>query len=83
MAQNKVQYQQGLSMSEFFDRYGSPQQCEALVRAWRWPRGFVCPRCKVGCNSEFRRQGRLYFQCSGCWRRPKTEPLLRVVPTQN
>ena len=53
-------------MSEFFDRYGSQQQCEALVRAWRWPQGFVCPRCKVDCHSEFRRQGRLYFQCSGC-----------------
>ena len=66
MAQNKVQYQRGLSMSEFFDRYGSQQQCEALVRAWRWPQGFVCPRCKVDCHSEFRRQGRLYFQCSGC-----------------
>ncbi len=30
MAQNKVQYQQGLSMPEFFSRYGSPQQCEDL-----------------------------------------------------
>ena len=35
--QNKVQYQRGLSMPEFFDRYDSPQQCEALVRVWRWP----------------------------------------------
>ena len=66
MAQNKVQYQRGLSMSEFFDRYGSQQQCEALVRAWRWPQGFVCPRCKDDCHSEFRRHGRLYFQCSAC-----------------
>ena len=31
MAQNKVQYQRGLSMPEFFDRFGSPEQCEALV----------------------------------------------------
>lgn len=23
------------------------------------------------------------FEFHGCWRRPKTEPLLRVVPTQN
>ena len=46
MAQNKVQYQRGLSMPEFFDRYGSPDQCEALVRSWRWPCGFVCPRCE-------------------------------------
>ena len=33
-AQNKAQYQRGLSMREFFERYGSPEQCEALVRAW-------------------------------------------------
>lgn len=66
MAQNKVQYQRGLSMPEFFDRYGSPEQCEALVRAWRWPEGFSCPRCQGSWHSEFRRQDRLYFQCSGC-----------------
>jgi len=66
MAQNKVQYQQGLSMPEFFDRYGSSRQCEALVRGWRWPRGFACPRCKGGWHSEFRRQDRLYFQCCAC-----------------
>ena len=35
MAQNKVHYQQGLSMPEFFEQFGSAQQCEALVRAWR------------------------------------------------
>ena len=66
MAQNKVQYQRGLSMPEFFDGYGSPEQCEALVRSWRWPAGFVCPRCEGSWHSEFRRQGRLYFQCSAC-----------------
>lgn len=30
MAQNKVQYQRGLSMPEFFDNCGSQEQCEAL-----------------------------------------------------
>ncbi len=66
MAQNKVQYQRGLSMPEFFDGYGSAQQCEELVRGWRWPDGFVCPRCQGSWHSEFRRQERLYFQCSAC-----------------
>lgn len=66
MAQNKVQYQRGLPMLEFVDLYGSQQQCEELVRAWRWPKGFVCPRCQGTWHSEFRRQDRLYFQCSGC-----------------
>lgn len=66
MAQNKVQYQRGLSMPEFFDAYGSVEQCEGLVRGWRWPEGFSCPRCQGSRHSEFRRQDRLYFQCSGC-----------------
>lgn len=34
--------------------------------AWRWPEGFICPRCQGCWHSEFRRQQRLYFQCSGC-----------------
>lgn len=66
MAQNTVQYQRGLSMPEFFGAYGSVEQCEALVRRWRWPEGFSCPRCECGWHSEFRRQDRLYFQCSSC-----------------
>lgn len=66
MAQNTVQYQRGLSLPEFFDQYGSQERCEDLVRAWRWPEGFVCPRCECSWHSEFRRKQRLYFQCSGC-----------------
>ena len=53
-------------MSEFFDGYGSQEDCEALVRGWRWPEGFARPRCQGSWHSEFRRQGRLYFQCSAC-----------------
>ncbi len=66
MAQNKVQYQRGLPMLEFFDLYGSHERCEDAIRGWRWPEGFVCPRCQAGWHSEFRRQGRLYFQCGAC-----------------
>ena len=66
MAQNQVQYQRGLSMPEFFNGFGSVEQCEALVRDWRWPAGFVCPRCLGAPHSEFRREGRLYFQCAAC-----------------
>ena len=36
------------------------------MRGWRWPKGFSCPRCQGSWHSEFRRQDRLYFQCSGC-----------------
>ena len=66
MAQNKVQFQSGRSMIDFFAAYGRPQQCEQAVPASRWHQGFACPRCSAAEHSEFRRQGRLYFQCSAC-----------------
>ena len=66
MAQNKVQYQRGLPILEFIELYGSHERCEEAIRSWRWPEGFICPRCQGRPHSEFRRQERLYFQCSAC-----------------
>ena len=61
MTTNRVQFQAGLSMAEFMDRYGSDDKCEAALIASRWPSGFACPACGCGHSSSFRRQGRLYF----------------------
>jgi ribosomal protein L37AE/L43A len=66
MAMNRVQFQAGLSMAEFLERYGSVEQCEAALIASRWPSGFACPACGGGHSSSFRRQGVLYFQCTAC-----------------
>ena len=66
MAMNRVQFQRGLSMAEFNDRYGTDEQCEAALIAARWPAGFACPACGCGMTSSFRREGRLYWQCSAC-----------------
>ena len=66
MAMNRVQFQPGLSMAEFLKRYGNDEQCEAALVASRWSGGFTCPVCGGGENSSFRREGRLYFQCSAC-----------------
>ena len=67
MTMNRVQFQRGLSMPELFENYGELEQCEEVVRDWRWPQGFVCPRCAASDHSEFRpRSGRLYFQCCAC-----------------
>lgn len=63
---NQVQFQKGLSMQQFEQRYGSELQCEQAVRSWRWPAGFRCPRCDQGEHTEFRRGRLLYFQCSAC-----------------
>ena len=66
MTMNRVQFQAGLSMAEFMDRYGSDDKCEAALIEARWPDGFACPACGCAQRSSFRRQGRLYFQCSAC-----------------
>lgn len=66
MAENKVQYQRGLSLLEFIEGFGTEEQCQERLRAWRWPEGFVCPRCSGTRHTEFRRSGRMYLQCSAC-----------------
>ncbi|MBC7481807.1 MAG: transposase [Rhizobacter sp.] len=68
MTMNRVQFQPGRSMAEFMDRYGSDDKCEAALIDSRWLSGFACPACSCGCghSSSFRRQGRLYFQCTAC-----------------
>jgi transposase-like protein len=45
MARNPIQFQDGMSLGELTMAFGTEEQCEAAVRAWRWPSGFVCPRC--------------------------------------
>jgi hypothetical protein len=66
MTMNRVQFQAGLSMTEFMDRYGSEDQCEAALVASRWPEGFACPKCGCDQSNSFRRGGLLYFQCVLC-----------------
>ena len=66
MAMNKVQFQPGLSMTGFMDLYGSDGKCEAALIESRWPDGFSCPSCSCSQHSSFRREGRWYFQCTGC-----------------
>ena len=46
MAMNPIQFQPGLSMPEFFERYGIEAQCAAALEQTRWPNGFRCPRCE-------------------------------------
>jgi hypothetical protein len=53
-------------MAEFMDRYGSDDQCEEALIESRWPSGFACPGCGCRHCSSFRREGRLYFQCTAC-----------------
>jgi transposase-like protein len=66
MAINKIQFQKGLSMSEFFNAYGTKEQCEAELERIRWPLGFRCPDCGESRHSLVWHGARKHFQCSHC-----------------
>jgi ribosomal protein L37AE/L43A len=66
MGINTVQFQPGLSMAEFMQRYGTHSQCHAALVASRWPQGFICPHCDGKPHSTFERKGLRYWQCSAC-----------------
>ncbi len=65
-AMNRVQFQSGLSMEVFFERYGTEEKCHAALEASRWPSGFCCPACGDPRHSRFVREGRTYWQCHRC-----------------
>jgi len=66
MPMNRIQFQRGMSLAEFYAQYGTEQRCEAALEKIRWPNRFHCPRCG---HTEYTRvpqgQQRLY-QCRDC-----------------
>jgi transposase-like protein len=66
MAKNEIQFQPGMSLPAFLERYGTEAQCrEALMRT-RWPGGFRCPHCGHAGHCQLR--GRPVLQCNRCKR---------------
>jgi len=64
MAKNKVQFQKGLSLQEFLSQYGSEEQCHQSLYQWRWPNGFICPKC--GHDQYCSLKSRRLYQCNRC-----------------
>lgn len=64
MARNMVQFQKGLSLVDFLERYGSEQACQDALFKLRWPEGFRCPGCGNATYCEFK--SRELFQCYRC-----------------
>jgi len=65
MSKNQVQFQKGMSLSDFLTRFETQAQCEQALIAWRWPNGFVCPGCG---HTGHCLLGRGLFQCHRCRR---------------
>ncbi|WP_445362153.1 IS1595 family transposase [Microbulbifer sp. ANSA003] len=66
MARNKVQFQKGISLTQFLKMYGSEEQCFDALSQWRWPNGFSCPHCghDKHCDLAYRK----LKQCNHCRR---------------
>lgn len=64
MSRNKVQFQKGMSLTDFMSLYGSENQCQSAVFSQRWPKGFICPAC--GCSHYCEIKSRHVYQCNSC-----------------
>jgi len=64
MPKNMIQFQKGLGLHEFIEKYGSEAQCREALHRLRWPAGYVCPECgnKTGCKLN----SRPVYQCHKC-----------------
>lgn len=61
---NKIQFQKAMSIHTFQSKYGTLQQCQEQLFRYRWPHGFVCPKC--GCTEYYRIDRRNLYQCCRC-----------------
>ena len=63
---NQIQFQPGLSLSEFQEKYGNETLCEAIVEKAQWPNGFICPKCSSKSHCVVWHGRVKTFQCKDC-----------------
>lgn len=68
MTMNWVQFQQGVSLPEFLNAFGTEAQCARALEQARWPTGFFCPRCARTTYCMVLNDGRPLLQCNTCRR---------------
>lgn len=66
MKKNKVQFQKGYSLTQLHNDYGTEEQCHEALYKWRWPDGFICPKC--GSTSYCILKTHTLYQCNDCRR---------------
>ena len=63
MSINQVQFQKGLSLDQFIDKYGTESACRAAVLNAKCPTGFQCPECG---SQQACQLARSHYQCNQC-----------------
>ena len=66
MHMSRIQFQPGMSLSQFLELYGTEEQCEAALEKTRWPDGFRCPRCGVQEHGLVYGRSHRRYQCRSC-----------------
>lgn len=66
MKKNKIQFQKGYSLPQLLGDYGTEAQCHQALHHWRWPEGFICPKC--GSNKHCLLTTHTLYQCQQCRR---------------
>jgi len=68
MAMNRVQFQSGVSLPEFYRQFGTDAQCAQALEQSRWPEGFRCPHCQHAAHYVIQGRRHKLFQCKACHR---------------
>ena len=66
MAISKIQFQHGMGLSEFFQLYGTEEQCKKALLNARWPHGYNCDQCGNKHAISFNAKSTTYWQCCKC-----------------
>ena len=66
MSMNRVQFQPGLSLPEFYRQFGTEEQCAEALEQARWQEGFRCPHGQGATHYVLRSRYRKTFQCAAC-----------------
>ena len=63
---NRIQFQPGMSLSQFLELYGAEEQCKAALEQTRWPNGFRWPRCGEQEHGLVYGRRHRRYQCRSC-----------------
>jgi transposase-like protein len=66
MKKNQVQFQSGMSLMAFLERYGTEEQCREALAQVHWPGGFRCQDCGHTGHCHLKRRD--VYQCNRCKR---------------
>jgi len=68
MKRSRVQFQKGLSLQQFLNKYGQEEQCQRAIFRAKWPNGWICQHC--GSIEFYTLKIRLLYQCKHCRSQP-------------